>query len=93
MKISTAVKAKTSPTINGYEYVINDDVPAMATTAKAIAFGDFSNFIIRDVGSPVIMRLSERYADYNQTAFVVFTRSDSAMMDAGTNPVKYITMG
>ena len=85
------VKAGAPATINGYNYVINDDVAAMATTAKSIAFGDFSKFLIRDVGAPVVMRLSERYADYNQTAFVVFTRSDSAMIDAGTNPVKYIT--
>lgn len=87
------VKSGAPATINGYQYEINDDVPAMATTAKAVAFGDFSNFLIRDVGTPSILRLSERYADFNQTAFVVFTRSDSEMINAGTNPVKVITMG
>ena len=79
-------------TILGYRYVINQSMASMATTTKPIAFGAFSKFLIRDSGTPLILRLSERYADFNQTAFVMFTRHDSAVIDAGTNPIKFITM-
>jgi HK97 family phage major capsid protein len=78
-------------TILGYEYAINQSMASIATTAKTVAFGDFSKFMIRDAGTPLILRLSERYADYNQTAFVMFTRHDSVLVDAGTKPVKYLT--
>lgn len=78
-------------TILGYQYVINQSMANMASTTKAIAFGQFSKFLIRDSGTPLILRLRERYADYNQTAFVMFTRHDSVVLDAGTNPIKFIT--
>ena len=39
-----------------------------------------------------MLRLVERYADYNQIAFVAFQRWDGALIDAGTHPVKYLAM-
>jgi len=78
-------------TILGYKYAVNQSMASMATGTKAIAFGNFSKFMIRDAGTPLILRLSERYAEYNQTAFLMFTRHDSVLLDAGTNPIKYIT--
>ena len=67
-------------------------IPIYNERGKPIAFGAFSKFLIRDSGTPLILRLQERYADFNQTAFVMFTRHDSVVLDAGTNPIKFITM-
>lgn len=78
-------------TILGYPYVINQDVAAIAASAKAIAFGDFSKYIIRDVRDITLLRLDERFADYHQVAFLAFYRGDGDLLDAGTHPVKILT--
>jgi HK97 family phage major capsid protein len=76
-------------TINNYKYTINNDVPAMAASAKSILFGDFSNFWIRDVKAVQVVRFNEKYMDSGQIGFVAFSRADSKMVNAGTNPVAY----
>ena len=38
-------------------------------------------------------RLDERYAELGVVAFLAFSRHDGDLLDAGTNPVKYLTMG
>lgn len=75
--------------INGYEYTINQDMPVMAANAKSIMFGDFSKYFIRRIAGTQVLRLTERYADYNQTGFVAFQRWDGNLVDAGTHPLKY----
>lgn len=76
-------------TINGYPYVINNDMAVMAANAKSILFGDFSNYIVRDVLGVQIMRLTERYADFLQVGYLAFARADGALIDAGTHPVAF----
>ena len=76
-------------TINGYPYVVNNDMAVMAANAKSVLFGDFSNYMIRDVLGVQIMRLTERYADFFQVGFIAFARADGALIDAGTHPVAY----
>jgi HK97 family phage major capsid protein len=61
----------------------------MATSAKSILFGDFSKYWIRRVAGVQVLRLTERYADFNQTAFIGFQRWDGNLIDAGTHPLKY----
>lgn len=79
-------------TVLGKRYTINPDMDEMAATNKALLFGDFSKYMIRDVAGGVLRRLDERYADQNQTAFILFTRHDGKMINAGTGPVKFLTM-
>ena len=74
--------------INGYRYIINQDMPDMAASAKPIVFGDMSAYYIRDVSSVIVMRLTERFAEYGQVAFLLFSRHDGKLLDAGTNPIK-----
>jgi len=76
-------------TILGKPYVINQDMADMAISAKSILFGDFSNYMIRDVKSIQLMRLTERYADSLQVGFLAFQRGDGDLINAGTNPIKY----
>jgi HK97 family phage major capsid protein len=79
-------------TIFGYPYVINQDMAAMTTGLKPVLFGAIKKFMIRRVKDVTVLRLAERYADYHQVGYVAFTRFDSKVLDAGTDPVKYITM-
>ena len=75
----------------GKPYVVNNDVAAIAANAKGVLFGDFANYYIRDVRDIIILRLTERYADYLQVGFIAFSRHDGALIDAGQHPVKFLT--
>ncbi|HEX4381247.1 MAG TPA: phage major capsid protein [Candidatus Acidoferrum sp.] len=77
-------------TINGYRYFVNNDMAQVATTNKTVLFGDLTKYKVRRVKELAIMRLVERYADYGQIAFIGFARGDGNLVDAGTNPVKYL---
>lgn len=77
-------------TILGRPYVINQNMPDVASAQKAIIYGDLSNYHIRDAGNVILLRLEERYAEKLQVGFLAFLRSDGDLVDAGTNPVKYL---
>jgi HK97 family phage major capsid protein len=80
---------KEPDTINGYPYVINQDVASMSANAKSILFGDFSKYKIRRVMDTTVLRLTERYAEFGQVGFIAFSRADGNLIDAGTHPVAY----
>lgn len=77
--------------IDGDAYQINQDMPTGAA-AKAIVYGELSKYIIRDVMEWTLVRLDERYAELAQVAFLGWSRADGDLLDAGTNPVKYLTL-
>lgn len=77
--------------IMGYQYIINDDVAAMAASAKSIFFGQWSKYWIRDVQGTILLRLEELYAANLQVGFLAFSRSDGNLIDAGTHPIKHYT--
>jgi HK97 family phage major capsid protein len=79
-------------TIDGDGYVINQQVESGASK-RAIAYGLLSKYIIRDVRDITLVRLDERYAELGVVAFLAFSRHDGDLLDAGTNPVKYLTTG
>jgi predicted phage gp36 major capsid-like protein len=61
---------------NGWPYVINQDMAAMTTGLKPILFGALKKFKVRKVKGFTLLRLSERYAELHQVAFLAFTRMD-----------------
>jgi HK97 family phage major capsid protein len=84
-------------TINGYAYLTNNDMDQVASavnspveTRKTVLFGQISKHMIRRVKGLSVLRLEERFADYGQIAFIGFARYDAKLLDAGTNPVKYL---
>lgn len=81
-------------TVLGKPYMVNNEMPT-GSSAKVIVFGDMAKLYIRDVALNGIelVRMNERYADYAQVGFVSFTRMDSVVVDAGTNPLVYATSG
>ena len=92
------IDGRNPDTIYGYPFTVNQDVAKPSTAAgKAIYFGDFSKYLIRDVvggdAGPVILRLNERYADYGQVGFFLFSRHDGDLLDAGTDPIRHLVTG
>ena len=85
-------------TIYTYPYTINQAIAEPSSAgSKVLFFGDFQKYIIRDVvggdAGPVILRLNERYADYGQVGFFLFSRHDGDLLDAGTDPIRCMVTG
>lgn len=70
-------------TFLGSPYVINQDMPSIATEETPIIFGNMDRYVVRRVKEFAIKRLVERYADFYQVGFVGFTRFDGELIDAG----------
>ena len=77
-----SISAGAPSTICGYAYTVNDDVAAMAANAKSIAFGDFSQFVIRDVNGVDIRRFDDSaFALNGQVGFCGWMRTGSNLLD------------
>jgi HK97 family phage major capsid protein len=77
--------------IKGVMYAINQNMAsAPVSGARTMLAGSFRQFKIRDVKSVRFKRLDERYAELDQVAFIAFMRSDSRLLNAGTNPIKHL---
>lgn len=74
--------------ILGKQYWVNDDTPAIAASARAIAFGDMSAFIVRKVGSPLLGIVRERF--WPKVGMAGLVRFDSELTD--TAAVKVLRM-
>lgn len=71
-------------TLLGQRYVINQDMPVMAASAKSILFGDFSRYVIRDVMQVLLFRMTDSaYTKKGQVGFLAFMRSGGRLMDTG----------
>lgn len=68
---------------------VNQHMSGSITTGqRTVLYGNFSSYKIRQVRSIVFRRLQERFADYNQEAFLAFIRADGAPLHAGTPQIK-----
>ena len=68
-------------TILGKQYVIDQGIADIAKDAKFLYFGDFNRFVVRRVAYMTLKRLVERYAEFDQTAFLAFHRFDCVLED------------
>jgi HK97 family phage major capsid protein len=83
--------ASNSPdTLLGYGYYVNNDMDELKASGKTVLFGRLDKYLIRRVKDLAVLRLVERFAEYGQVAFLGFARYDGNLLDAGTNPVKYL---
>ena len=78
--------------IDGDPFSINMDMAEITASAKVMLYGAFSNYVIRIVNGILMLRLEERFAEFNQVGFVGFQRIDGELIDAGTNPIKHYLM-
>ena len=77
-------------TILGKRYVINQAMPSLAFDAKPVIFGAMNRYIVRRVAEFSVARLSERFAEFGQLAFIGFARFDGELLD--TAAVKHIVI-
>lgn len=71
----------------------NNDMNSTFTTGLKMAlFGQLSKFKIRTVGQIRFIRLVELYRDLDRDGFIAFIREDGRLLNAGTNPVKYLKL-
>lgn len=71
----------TPATILNIPYVIDQAIDSIAAGKKFAFLGDFDRFIVRRVTYMTLKRLVERYAEYDQTAFLAFHRFDCVLED------------
>ncbi len=69
--------------VAGKSFWINQAMAPIATGNVVALAGDFSKFAVRRAGAMSVKVLTERYADYDQTAFVAFGRADSNLLAPG----------
>jgi HK97 family phage major capsid protein len=79
-------------TLYGFPVQINQAMPAATAGLVPICFGAWSKFLCRIVGDVRVIRDPYTYSTKDQTLFVAFIRFDSNLLDAGTNPLKKLTM-
>lgn len=75
--------------LEGFRYVINQDMANIGASAKSVLFGDFSQYIIRLAGPATTLRLNERYAEFLHTGFLAYQRADGELLTA--NAIKSLT--
>lgn len=72
----------------GYPVQINNDVAVPAANAKSMLFGDFSNYLIRDVMDIQIHRFTDSpYTKKGQVGFLAYARAGGLLRD--NTSVKY----
>lgn len=77
-------------TIDGFQYLINNDMAStVAINNITMLFGDMKKYMIRQVNGYIVKRLNERFADLDQTAWLMFARFDGRY--ANTSGIKKLT--
>lgn len=78
------LSTKEPDTLLRYPYVINQHMASSVTaSAKSLAFGDFSRYLVRDVMQVTLMRFDDsRYAERGMVGFLAFARADGNVIDA-----------
>lgn len=76
----------------GKPYMVNNSLQAMTAALVPAVFGDMKKYYLREVGTIRLKRLEERYAEADQIAFIGNMSWDGTIVDAGTNPIKYLKM-
>lgn len=66
--------------ILGKSIVVSENMPDISTGNKAIAFGDFSKYVIADRQGTALQRLNELYATNGQVGFKAFKRVDGKLL-------------
>lgn len=78
-------------TLLGKAYVTNKYMDDTFATGKVVAlYGDFKAYMTRRAKDIFVRRLEERYADFDQTAFIGLARFDGGLLD--TSAVKALKL-
>jgi HK97 family phage major capsid protein len=68
----------------GRPIVISQEMPVMAANARSILFGDFREYMIREVMDLTLFRMADsKYIENGQIGFVAFNRQGGNLIDVG----------
>jgi HK97 family phage major capsid protein len=94
------VDAQGRPLLLGKVVYLSPSMPDMTASNTAVAFGDLSRFVRREVENSLSLKVfRERYAEYGQVGYQAFWRLDGKLIippPSGSplvqiSPVRYIT--
>lgn len=77
-------------TLLGRPVITDPNIATLATGNLVGAFGDLSQYYIRDAGAPVVRVLVERFVDQGAIGYKLYQRTDANLVD--TNAVKSLKM-
>ena len=88
-----SIQAGQPDRLYGYPVLTNNAMATnLATGNKIIIFGALSKYNIRVAGPLRVVVARELFALNDQTAFMGFLRVDGNLLDAGTDPVKWLAL-
>lgn len=91
--LTGTLEAGVKSLLRGYPVFFNPNMPYTMTAGTKVAlFGDLRAYKLRIVGGIRLRQMTEKFADSDQVGFVAFVEFDSALLDAGTHPVKCLQM-
>lgn len=76
--------------LEGFAYVINQDMDDIGAGNKPMAFGDFSKYVIRDVKGFSIAVTRDRYIEEMVNGYMAYSRSDGRLMN--TAAIKHMVL-
>jgi HK97 family phage major capsid protein len=80
----TGVPGGAPDTLLGQAVIVNQDMAALGASNKAVLYGDFSKYVIRDVMDLTLFRMTDSAFTLNgQVGFVGFQRSGGRLIDVG----------
>lgn len=77
--------------IEGFQFVINNEMADIGASAISMVFGDFKKYIVRFIGQDRMKVSTEIFASTDQLGMGLFKRVDAKVLNAGTNPIKKLT--
>ena len=75
--------------IFGYPFDWNSDMDTVAAGHYPVVFGDFTKYIIRDVGGVTVVRYNELYMPNHQVGFQAFLRTDGQRLQQAAFSLLY----
>lgn len=76
-----AIAGVAPATIDGDRYTIDQSMDNAATGTTSVLYGDFKSVILRRIKYLALRRLTERFAENDQTGFIAFARFDMVLED------------
>jgi HK97 family phage major capsid protein len=77
--------------IEGFPFVINNDMDGLAATNVSVLFGDFKKYVVRYAGVEEFVSDASIYVEKHQIGMGLFKRIDGRLLNAGTGPIRKLT--
>lgn len=79
------ISGKFADQLMGYDVFLNNDLAVPAANAKSLAFGDYSNYMIRDAMDVTMFRFDDSaYMKLGQVGFLAWARTGGNLLDVNS---------